>query len=193
MSRFYHILLFFLAPLCVLGAVAISRVISKFVYPFKKEILASLLLAVVLTAYFLFQTGFVYALTGSPSYSLPLNVDRLGPNLFNDYAVVTEQDVVGAQWLSQYAGGGPSQVYAGYLNALISYGAINDTRLSALSNVTEPNGGDFVYLGTLNTRYGVVIGENVWNTSSILEPFSSFSNNIYSSNDCQIYKFISTP
>jgi len=193
MSRFYHILLFFLAPLCVLGAVAISRVISKFVYPFKKEILASLLLAIVLTAYFLFQTGFVYELTGSPSDSLPLNVDRLGPNLALNYAVVNEQDVVGAQWFSQYAGGGSSQVWAGDQTPLIGYGAINDNRLSALSNVTEPNEGDFVYLGTLNTRYGVVVGENVWNTSSILEPFLPFSNNIYSSNDCQISKFISTP
>lgn len=189
MSRFYHILLFFLAPLCVLGA----GFISKLVFKRKKQILSMLLLATVLTAYFLFQTGIVYELTGSLSYSLPLNVNKFGSRLSNDYGILTEQDVTSAQWLSQHDNGGSSQVYAGYLTPLIGYGAFNFPRLSALSNITETKAGDFVYLGTLNNRYGLVFGNDVWNTSDIQQSVFPLSSKIYSSNECEIYKLTNNP
>jgi uncharacterized membrane protein len=191
MSRFYHILLFFLAPLCVLGAELIARFVSKR----KTEILTSVLLAVVLGSYFVFQTGFVYEVTGSLSYSLPLSGYRFGPRLSTDFAVVTEQEFIGAQWLVQYGDVEHSDVYAGYATSLVECG-LNLMRLKALSNVTEPKAGDFVYLGTLNTRYGLVVDllvgtGGVWNTTDIQNSVLSLSNNIYSSNECEIYTFTS--
>ena len=56
MTRFYHIVLFFLAPLCVVGVeFLVHSVIRQ-----KKELAVSILLLVVLVPYFLFQTNFVY-------------------------------------------------------------------------------------------------------------------------------------
>jgi uncharacterized membrane protein len=190
MSRFYHILLIFLAPLCILGA----QVIAVLIYKRKIELISSILLVVVLVGYFLFQSGFIYELSGTQNYSLPLGGDSFGQSLSYQFATVTEQEVVGAQWLSQHYRAGQTQIYAGYLTPLIGYGFLNITMLSELSNVTRPNGGDFVYLGDMNTRFNLVVTNYyVWNTSDIQNTILTSSSHVYSSGNCEIYKFTSSP
>ena len=169
----------------MLGVEVIVRLINKR----KTEILVSLVLAIVLTSYFLFQSNFVYEVTGSLSYSLPLSGYKFGPRLATEFAVVNEQEVEGAQWLSHYIGVAHSEVYSGYTVPLISYGSVDLTRLVVLSNISELSTGDYVYLGTLNTRYGLVVGNYVWNTTDIQKSILSFSNEIYSSGECEIYEY----
>jgi uncharacterized membrane protein len=188
MSRFYHILLFLLAPLSVLGALFIS----KLIYKHKTEILALILLVTVVGSYFIFQAGFVYELTGSESYSLPLNYHRYGLRLYTEGGVLSQQDVNSAQWLTQHYDES-SQVYSGYLTPLIGYGAINYTRLLSLTNVTQVRAGDYVYLGTLNINYKLVLGNSVWNTSSIVNSSLYSSSIIYSNGDCEVYKNTNSP
>jgi len=189
MSRFYHIELFLLAPLCVLGAEVIANLFSKR----RTKIFASFLLVVVLVAYFLFQTGFVYSLTDSPSYALPLNGDKFGSRLTTEFAVVTTHEVVGAQWLDHYYIS-QSVVYSGNAVPLIGLGEFNFTRLNYLSNSTKLEVGDFVYLGTFNTVFGIVaISNYAWYTTDIQKSVFSSSNLIYSNKDCQIYTLSGGP
>lgn len=188
MTRFYHILLFFLAPLCVIGAEVLVKLVSKR----KEEFRTSILLLIVLVPYFLFQIGFVYEITGSESWSVPLSGYRMGPKLPAYYGVVTDQEVVGAQWLSQYGGievkGLRVHVDVYARSALDIYGMIPRFSQSSLSNVTVVRAGEVVYLGRLNTFYEIVIGMDIWNTTSISDSVLSDVSIIYSNGDCEIYK-----
>ena len=188
MTRFYHIVLFFLAPLCVLGAEVLVRFVSKR----KTQVWASVLLLVVLTPYFLFQTSFVYEVTGSESWSISLSGYRMGPRLYTSFGVVTEQEVLGAQWLSQYASTDAEslRVHVDVYSraALIIYGMIPRSSMSSLSNVTVVEANEIVYLGKVNSFYGMVIGMDVWNTTSITDSTLSGMSRIYSNGDCAIYE-----
>ena len=189
MSRFYTFLLFLLAPLCVIGAEIIARIISK---P-RTKTLTTIFLTIVLVGYFLFQTGFVYEITGTQNYSLPLSGFKSGPGLALNFAVVTGTDVNGAQWLEEHTH--YKTVYAGDVTPIFEYGSlqggsINLNGILGLSNTSLPIKGDFVYLGTLNTVYGIIGGNNVvYNTTSIQQSVYSSADSIYSSRDCQIYTF----
>jgi uncharacterized membrane protein len=189
MSRFYTFLLFFLAPLSVIGAEIIARIISK---P-KTKTLATIFLTIVLVGYFLFQSGFIYEMTGTENYSLTLNGFKSGARLAITYGVVTKTDVAGAQWLEEHTNN--ATVYTGHVTPIIEYGplgysSLNLNGLIQLSNTSLPVKGDFVYLATLNTIYGVVVGFNaVYNTTSLQQSVYPSANSIYSSHNCQIYAF----
>jgi hypothetical protein len=60
--------------------------------------------------------------------------------------------------------------------------------ITTLTNVSKPKEGSFVYFGTLNTVYEVIIDYDAWNTTEILESNFRFSNKIYSNGECEIYK-----
>jgi uncharacterized membrane protein len=185
MTRFYHILLFFLAPLCIIGAETLVKLLSKR----KEELLASILSLIVLVPFFLFQTSFVYEVTGSESWSVSLSGFRMGPKLYAHYGVVTEQEVLGARWLSQYTSTNAERLRIhGVHSALIIYGIIPQSSMNPLSNVTVVEAGDIVYLGKVNTFYGIVIGMNIWNITSINDSILSDIGIIYSNGDCIIYK-----
>jgi uncharacterized membrane protein len=193
MTRFYEILLFLLAPLCVLGAEFFVKPIFFFVKPiFKKrtEIIALALLVLILVPYFLFQTGFAYEITRSQSYSLPLSGDRMGPVfLYEQFGYASDFDVSGAYWLSERANTENSTVYAdspSKFNVLTSYGMVYRPDIEVLSNVTILSGNAIVYLSEVNTINGVIIGSETWNTTSLANVFS-LTDSVYSNGGCQIY------
>ncbi|MEM2144291.1 MAG: DUF2206 domain-containing protein, partial [Candidatus Jordarchaeaceae archaeon] len=73
MTRFYHLTLFFLAPLFVVGCKALAIFLSKRRF----QLIVSLLAVIVIIPYFLFQTNYVYEVSGSESWSVPLSKYRL--------------------------------------------------------------------------------------------------------------------
>lgn len=194
MTRFYHILLFFLAPFCAIGAEVIAKLVNKQ----DKGFGVSLLLIVVLVPYFLFQTGFVYELTETESWSLPLSMHRMpGFTLHVSLGYLSGQDVSSVKWMSknlnnqiQYR-----QVYAdaSFINTLlISLSTVPPSYVNFLSNVTQPQSGGVVYLSSLNLVEQIVVGTNrIWSTREISPVFSSM-NTIYSSGASEIYKDSST-
>jgi len=169
MSRFYHILLFFLASLFSIGCLFFL----EFTTNTKRKLYSSVLITALLVTYFLFQTNFMYEVTGSQSWSLPLSRYRLGSRLHTEFGYVTTQEVTSAQWLSKHADTGDLVVYSDWhtFSVLVSYGSIYREKLRALTNTTAIEAGEFVYLGELNTVYGIVveIGEsNSWNILDVL-------------------------
>lgn len=185
-TRFYHILLFLLAPLCVLGAEFLVRPIFKR----RTEMIALALLVIILVPYFLFQTGFIYEITRSQTYSLPLSGSRLGSVfLYEQFGYSSDHDVSGALWLSETVDLKNSKIYAdepSALNVLSSYGMVYRPNIEVLSNVTILSQNAIVYLSEVNMVNGVIIGFNTWNTTSLANVFG-LTDSVYSNGGCQIY------
>jgi uncharacterized membrane protein len=187
MTRFYHILLFFLAPLCVLGA----ETIVKFVIKRKTEVIVSILLLVVLVPYFLFQVGFVYEVTGNDSWSVPLSKHRIPAyRLYGQGGYTIAYSISGAQWASKDVAVEYTQIYAdfwGRRTELRGYGSVYVGFVETLSNTTKIATNGIVYLRSLNIIEGTVVGDNyLWNSSEL--GFLSDLNIIYSNGGCEVYK-----
>ena len=186
MTRFYHILLFFLAPLCVLGV----EFLVRFVFKRKKEIWASILLLIVLVPYFLFQTGFVYEVTGSESWSMPLSKYRMDKVRLYYMGFVDEQSVFGAQWMSENIDVKHAQIYADGVSrykVLTSYGMIYEGDINVLSNTTILATNGTLYLSKLNVFYGKIVGTNyIWNSNEFSSLFNEM-NKVYSNGGSEIY------
>lgn len=187
MTRFYHILLFFLSPLCVIGAEFLVKLMGRR----DEAFLTYILLIIVLVPYFLFQTSFVYEITGSESWSIPLSGYRMGPKIYTSFGFVTDQEANSALWLSQYKSPEDNirihvDIYS--RTSLSIYGMIPYTSMSPLNNVTIVEVNDYVYLGKLNNIYGMVYGLDEWNTNSIKDSILSEISEVYSNGICNIYK-----
>jgi uncharacterized membrane protein len=178
MTRFYHILLFFLAPLCILGAEFFVELFSN-----KRKILVTVLLVFVLAPYFLFQTEFVFEVTGSDSYSVALSGYRMNPlQLINHFGYADSCSVDGAKWLGKNVDQENSIIYASesaLSNILRIHGMIYGGNL--ISNSTIVREGGVLYLSKLNVVYGVITYEGfLWKTSEL--SFISYDSDIIYTN-----------
>lgn len=189
MTRFYHLQLFFLAPLCILG----GKTIFGFISNFKTESYVLGLVLIVLVPFFLFQTSLVYEVTGDDSWSIPLSKYRMGLRPYTRLAFVDEQDVFGAEWLSENIdvernvpiySDGPARWHL--LGG--GYGMIDMDRIEELSNTTTVLNNGIVYLTRTNTFYGITwMGEIQWEITEFSSIFNNM-NTIYSNGGCVIYK-----
>jgi uncharacterized membrane protein len=190
MARFYHILLFFLAPMCVLGAEFLFQLIHKR----RIKIGASILLVVVLVPYFLFQTGFVYEITGTQSFSLPLSKHRMDAFFLRwNVGYFDDSEVFGALRMSRNVDVNSSRIYADAASngLLISYIYAGD--IEVLSNVTVLSQNSLIYLNKANLVDNVALGPDyLWNTTSISQTLS-FTDNVYSNGGCEIYQNVTMP
>lgn len=188
MTRFYHILLFFLAPLFVIGA----EFIAKFLFKHRKEFGFSVLVLIILTPYFLFQTGFVYEVVKNQSWSLPLSGYRMDP-VFLKWAMryFYESEVQGAIWMSKYVVNNDSMTYADAISTsslLNGYGMmIYGVNMGRLSNVTNFLPGSYIYINQLNIMNNAVITNTYLLNTSDLKIFD-FSSKLYSNGNCEVYQ-----
>jgi uncharacterized membrane protein len=190
MTRFYHILLFFLAPLCILGAETISNYISIR----REQFYTSILIITILIPYFLFQSGFVYELTGSDNYSLPLSKHRSSEiELYSKFGFTHTMDVYGARWLSNSTVVQRTEIYADIYasGTLLGYGSIHINKITPLNNVTSVSINGVIFLNKLNAKDNKILGEKSfgenfeWNTTEILS--LKDMNKVYSNGGSMIY------
>ena len=140
MSRLYHITLIFLAPLCVIGGIAVIRGIIKLVGISWTDRLMSIsikILSIYFAIFLLYQSGIVFELTEGSSYSYSLNMTMDFPR-FND------REVSGAVWLNNergnntmYADGNRILLLAGFEQDLLSRFPVDSS---------------YIYLGTYNLK-----------------------------------------
>lgn len=192
-ERFYHILLFVLAPFCVLGA---QKLVS-FVSTSKTESKTIVLLLVILIPYFLFQTSFIYEVTGSRSQSIPLSRNHMDRFLlFNNYGYIDEQSVSGVEWMSDHLNLSDTSITGAPLSAdlisttyvLTSYGMYRG-ELDILSRNTVIRSGEAVYLSSYNVIDGKFRDssgtlKNITDISSLLDKL----NKLYSNGASEIYQ-----
>ncbi|MCW4047995.1 MAG: DUF2206 domain-containing protein [Candidatus Bathyarchaeota archaeon] len=189
-SRFYHVTLFFLAPLCILGGIYVLQFLSR--SKFKEKYLSLIIVLVVLVPFFFFQTGFVYELAKEESSSLPLSAYRFNTLQLAQSGVITEPEVAGARWLSKFAGLNMTVYEDINSGSLFSYvGLPTGVGLSALSQDIVLPSDCYVYFRAYNletrqvfTYYGLNVAFNVTQISPDLDTM----NILYSSSSCEIYE-----
>jgi uncharacterized membrane protein len=205
-ERFYHISLFFLAPFCVIGAEVLIGVLTYFssYRKFKprqkldREMRwkPTILLLAILLLYFLFQTNFLYEISGSESWSIPLSKQRLDPiQLYESYAYIDESDVFGARWLVKSIDLKHTTLFAdagSISGVLTSYGMIYRGDVEGLSNTTKVSANGTVYMSRMNVVDGLMIqghtlGGAISNTSVIF-PMLDITNQVYTNGACEIYE-----
>lgn len=187
MTRFYHITLFFIAPCFAFGCNAFIDFLTKK----NKEIISSILVIIILVPYLLFQTNFIYEITKTEAWSIPLSKERMDRTLlYGTRGYLDDELVTSAQWLSKNVNVHHSQIYADMISrsrVLTSYGMIYSGHIDLLTNSTNilPNG--IVYLNRLNVVEGLIVGRNnYWNYSDFSDIFNNLSK-IYSNGECEIY------
>jgi uncharacterized membrane protein len=184
-NRFYHVILFFLAPLFAIGCIGLFRFAAKLLglaAKRKTEICSLILMTLVLGSYFLFQTNLIYEVAGVESWSISLSRYRLNDRLYSDFSFVTGPQVSSAEWLSQNH---QTLNWVTYTDTsvglnLAAYGEIYPGHLSLLDNTTSPQEGQFYYLAELYTIYNEAqYYSNVHNASDLLglQPLSLIYNN----------------
>lgn len=188
-TRIYQIALLTLAPVCIIGGNTILALIPKRKI---KPNHVSVLLSIYLVSFFLFQTGFVFAITGDISWSLPLNMHQGRMANLELYDIFTsKQEVHGAQWLNQKASNNTALVYADGISVshqLTAYGMLPTEKMRRLSNDTAAlDDGSYVYLRGFNIVYETVILGNFAREplEFSFEPHNS--NKIYCNGESEIY------
>lgn len=191
-TRFYQIAILPLAPLCIIGGKATIVLLIK---KNGKAFYASLLLVLFLIPFFLFQSGFIYAIAGVKNWSIPLDINNCefeNPELYS--RIVYEQEVIAAQWLSQKTSTNSQTfkhfIYADalyYDHVLTSYGMFIPENMRILNNITLPEEGSYIYLGRQNTLRGVVRGTTYdWDISDV-SSFLVRMDKVYSNGESEIY------
>ena len=208
-SRFYAITFMFLAPCFVLGGNAflsqMKKVFKMLNRPFKlwfpRMNLALLLMAILVAAYFLSQSGFVNKVTGGSILSTTLNWNKLEEtNLtkafdplgtINFYTLYTpDLDVVGSQWLSASMKDNPV-IYSDGVSKdhqLQVFGLISQDKISILTNNTVPKDDSYIYLRFFNIASGWMIPLNSLPPYNISDISAELVGNdqIYSNGGCQV-------
>ena len=186
MTRFYHILLFFLAPLCILGAEFLVKLLLKR----KTELGASVLLLIVVVPYFLFQTGFMYEITGTESWSIPLSSRRMDSyKLYISSGYTDDWNVFAAEWMHRNARIQSTQVYADLssITTLMTYAATYSGDIISLSNTTRVSTNGTIYLSSLNILDKTIVSKYYLGTLDELS-FLDDMNKIYANGGSEIYR-----
>ena len=203
--RMYHILMFFLAPFCVIGGVTVFRVVSKVVrVSWTNESVRSSLkvLSVFLVVFLLFNSSWVFEVAKDHPGSISLSQESIKNSkniedkvpLYN--AIKTfEQDIYGVKWLSKNRENNRKiYVDATGIAPLISYGMIEHETLIRISNTTKIQKETYTYLGYPNIVEKIALvffaipqkRIDVYNTTEIFH-YLNTTNEIYSNGGSEIY------
>ena len=159
----------------------------------KRELSVTLLLLFVLIPYFLFQTSFIYEVTGSQSWSLALSGYRMSPyQLYGKLGYITNAVFFSGQWMHSYFDYRHSRLFAdrSSMPLLISYGSIPLGEVPVLNDTTSLNG--TLYMGKLNVVYGMVIGEeHIYGLNNLT--YLNQLNVIYCDGEATVYQNATKP
>ncbi|MBI2868949.1 MAG: DUF2206 domain-containing protein [Chloroflexi bacterium] len=201
--RVFHLTLFFLSPLCILGAESLARWLSGLSrLPRRMRSLASAnrLLLPMLIMYFLFYVGLVYELTDTPLASVDTPVlfhrfrDSGEPSQKEMYYVsrLSTADHAAVMWLARYKEGA-TRVYSdtGFFRSFLAPYPMPATELTASSDPREVEGG-LIYLRVLNLKDGYLgNGADYYDTgetSQILNDIHQRRSQVYTNGGSAVLK-----
>jgi len=196
-ARLYQITLIFLAPFCVIGGIIILWIVSKIVGILwtEQHVRSSLkVLSVFFAVFLLFNSGFIYELAKDSPGSISLSQESIKKygNVLDKVrlykAYFPEQDIFGVKWISRNRNN-ESKIYADFAHKILpftSYGMIPNEYV--LTNTTIIKKNSYIYLGYLNTCYGIIDreGDNYWNITDISSLLNEMSC-IYSNGGAEVY------
>jgi uncharacterized membrane protein len=188
-TRFFHISLLLIAPFFVIGyKTCIGFFKQKRAMP-KIKMVSLILVAILLTTYLLFQTNFVYEVTGEESWSIPLSGYRMDKmKLYSWGGYVDELSAAGAQWSFNNVNPNATQVFADEafaFSALRSYGHLDEAIF--LTNETSIGANTVTILSKLNVIYGEFgSSTQYWNSSLLSSQFISMDS-VYSNGGSEVW------
>lgn len=121
MTRIYHIALFFLAPFCILGGIAVFQWLSRIpgVHWLRNDHTSLKLVVIsVVVPYFLFTTGFIFQLTGAAPGSMALALYEA------DWRICTDSDAQACQWVGNHLEDDAKIYVDGNGGAMLRYGGM---------------------------------------------------------------------
>ena len=211
-ARLYHVTLIFLSPLCVIGGIAVFKMLAKAVRASwtDQHVRSSLkVLSVFFAIFLLFNTGFVDEIIDpARTPSVPLAIANYGQKDITmrgalAHEVTQEQDVFSAKWLSEHRNIN-IRLYTDYFSAeevLMSYGMIfyrrHFSNVKVMSSKTKmytylPA---YIYLSNLNVidnrmtnAYWIESSRLYYNTTEI-SPLLERSNKVYTNGGSEIYYY----
>ncbi|MEN4069246.1 MAG: DUF2206 domain-containing protein [Methanobacterium sp.] len=192
MSRIYHLTLFFLTPFCILGGIAIVRWLFRLL-PTRvfrastNSIYLKVVVMLVLIPYFLFNTGFIFEVSGDAPTSIALNAEM-------DFPRFNEQELFGKEWLSLNKEK-HTTVFADEHGRLLLYGYLHRRVGTFWSETTEIADNSYIYLRSWNIKQGEVMPS--WEerhrrielqNSPFYDNVLSYRNRIYDNGAARVYR-----
>ncbi len=181
MARFYQITLIILAPLAVIGGKAILDLLLK--HRFQKFYTVALALLIFIPL-FMFQTQFVYEVTGDQSYSLALSGYRWNSTQLY-YNTISTQKVAGAQWITDNANSSSNILYSdrsSLSGVLIAHGMKTGRDIYDLLGTTALASNAFIYIADAE-----LVDEGYILNTTLVSPILEKQNKIYSNGESEIY------
>ncbi|MCL0050597.1 DUF2206 domain-containing protein [Dehalococcoidia bacterium] len=193
MFRIYHIALFFLAPFCILGGITIFRWLFRLVptralRTSSNPIYLKLVVMLVLIPYFLFNTGFIFEVSGDVPTSIALNAEM-------DFPRFNEHELSGKRWLLLNKEE-PTKVVADQYGWLLLLGHIPRHQLGTFWGETSDIADNtYIYLRSWNIKQGEVMQS--WEerrnyielqNSPFYEEVITHRNKIYDNGSAQVYR-----
>ena len=205
-TRYYAITMLMLSPCFAIGILSVFKFVRNaarkgnrsqerdFFFVGKTGKMAMLLVAIILGAYFLSQSGFVNYVTDGAIHSYTFDYYRLKTSnnpqtqVAFHYAYIPVQDVFSSNWLSSFANRSSfvySDTFSNY-HVLASEGLVPGNLILDLTNDTKPDKGRFVYLDSLNVGKNLIPGpEGLFNTSAVSSSLND-CNLVYSNGKSEI-------
>lgn len=168
-SRLYQISLIFLSVFCIIGGLAILKIISRSRLSFNKSLkILSIFLAIIL----LFNTGFANQIFNEPtSISLTNTVD---------YPQFNQKEVYGSNWIFTYSNNG--NIYAdNYRSLLLQSDFISVKTLDYLNSLPRNT---YLYLGNANIKNNTIA---VRERSGVTHKIVYINSNMFTNGSNQIY------
>jgi uncharacterized membrane protein len=166
-SRFFHFSLIFISPCFFLGGQWIVSTLQKTTFPsLNREINTRMLLASLVFLYFIFASGWVWAVTRDPyPTSITLDAQRMKDSTNLSFVqgyygwYRAPEDVAAAYWLKDY--GSPTQPLCASLEAtagpIVTYGGrdVNNPNLAYVfeEGNCEFSQNEYVYFSEFNSVY----------------------------------------
>jgi len=192
MDRIYHITLLFLSPFCILGGIAVFRGLFRLarlknIDNYSNTVWLSLVVIIILVPYFLFNTAFIYAVTGDKITSIALNPDWDTPRY-------NKQEISGKEWLLSNMEE-ESQVAVDYYGVtwLVEKPFFRKTIVIYGDTETIPDN-TYIFLRSINVKEGMVKKSSIElpryvdiRSSEFGEEVLNHRNRIYSNGGTQLY------
>jgi uncharacterized membrane protein len=187
-TRLYLITLFFLAPFCVIGGVALFGALGKKLRtPLTSHLAEGSLkiVSVLLAIFLLFNCGFVYQVAKDNPTSTSLNSTV-------DYPRFNDQEVYAAKWITDLSEN--SFIYGDAYGRQLLYEFVADSKVRTFWGTTKEIPSDaYVYLRSLNIRGKVMLSEETYPENYTCIQDSTFykvlkeKNRIYDNGGAAIY------
>ena len=197
MTRLYHLLLIFISPLFPIGFYFLVKSISSFTLLKKyksllkivsSERFKSLLMLLILVPYFLFQTNFIYEVSGAESWSISLSKYRISDSqLKYNTNYIDDFDHSHSIFVRNFVNNNKNTFYAdGSSYTIVSYGMALGKTIIPITNITDFEYDSIVLLSEYNINSQKLIGYGrTYNFTQLTNIFTL--NKIYSNSKSVSY------